>query len=319
MKSKVKRKKPLARAFLGIPFRLSPFAFVGVLALWPSTAHPQGPVGPAIEKEVSKQEAIYRSRGENVPDGYVVDRSLLAYASYLSSGFGRSLANLGPKDRWLDIGAGEGKAVLDYYTPRYDSMNPEGRERRGKKAQAVAMSIEDRRTPRWHETAARLEANQITYLSGRRLREYSLEELGRFQLISDFTGGFSYTRELSVFMERVLGALDLNGMLYTMLLDVLPETATGPSAYPDSLLLTEIEDAKGADVRVCSWLKRISCVQVACESDAKSKRPVELYSIRKVCNGVSVPALDLVQYKAGTPPQRRYRFGTPAAAVTGDR
>jgi hypothetical protein len=274
--------------------------------LWLATSRAADP--GALEKEVEKQEAVYQSRGESVPVGYVVDRSLLAYAAALPAGFNYSLANLGAADRWLDIGAGEGKALLDYYTPRYDSMHP---ERRGKKARAVAMSIEDRRTDRWHETAKSLEPDQITYWFGRRLREYSPEELGRFQLITDLTGGFSYARELSVFMERTLGALDLNGNFYTLLLDVLPEQAADASAYPDSLLLTEIQNADGSGVRVCSWLKRISCVEVTCEPDTKSTRPVELYRMRKVCDNVAVPPLELVQYKAGTPPQRRFQLGRP--------
>ena len=282
----------------------SRFAAVTLLALWPAITLSQAPAGPAIDKEFSRQDAIYQTRGENVPDGYVTDRSLLAYGAVLPAGFDRSLAGLGAADRWLDIGAGEGKAILDYYTPRYDSMNP---GRRGKKARAVAMSIEDRRTDRWSKTAASLDPGQIHYLSGKRMREYSPEELGKFQLITDLTGGFSYSRFISVFIERTLGALELNGMFYTMLLDVLPESSKGPSAYPDTLLLTEIQNADGSSGRVCSWLKRISCVEVACEPDAKSERPVELYRMRKTCEKIAVPPLELVFYKAGTPPQRRFQ------------
>ena len=263
--------------------------------------------GGAADPETAKQESVYQSRGENVPAGYVVDRSLLAYAAALPADFDRSLAGLGPLDRWLDIGAGEGKAVLDYYAARYDSMHP---QRRGGKARAVAMSIEDRRTSRWHEAARGLAAGQITYLSGRRLREYSAEELGRFKLVTDLTGGFSYTRTLSLFMERVLGALEVDGSFYTLLLDVLPEKSRGRSAYPDSLLLTEIQNAAGAGVRVCAWLRSISCVRVTCEADAKSTRPVELYRIDKLCEPVSVPPLELVHYRAGTPPVRGYRWQT---------
>lgn len=291
-----------------VPIRTA-IAVVVVLASLPWMVAARAADLDALEKEAAKQEAVYQSRGDNVPVGYVVDRSLLAYAAALPDGFRHSLANLGPADRWLDIGAGEGKALLDYYTPRYDSMHP---GRRGKKARAVAMSIEDRRTPRWHETAKGLEPDQITYWFGRRLREYSPEELGRFQLITDLTGGFSYARELSVFMERTLGALDLNGDFYTLLLDVLPEQAAGASAYPDSLFLTEIQNAAGADVRVCSWLKRISCVEVTCEPDTKSTRPVELYRMRKVCGNVAVPPLELVYYRAGTPPLRRFQLGRPS-------
>jgi len=285
--------------------------------LWLESSHSQLPGSPTIDQEVSKQEAIYQSQGEKVPEGYVTDRSLLAYASILSSEFDRSLANLGPTDRWLDIGAGEGRAILDYYTPRYDSMHLEGRERRGKKARAVAMSIEDRRTPQWHKTAASLEANKIQYLFGRRLREYSLEELGKFQLITDVVGGFSYTRTLSLFMEKVLGILELNGRFHTLLLDVLPENGTNRTLYPDTLFLTEIVDAGGSDVRVCSWLKSIACAEVTCESRTEAKRPIEIVRIRKICNSVSVPALVSLQYQAGTPPRRRFQLGNPSPASPG--
>ena len=41
---------------------------------------------------------------------------------------------------------------------------------------------------------------------GKRLREYSPEEIGQFQVITDVMGGFSYTQDLSLFMEKTLGA-----------------------------------------------------------------------------------------------------------------
>lgn len=292
-------------------------ALLVLQALWLAASHSENHGSPASKEELSKQEAIYRSRGENVPDGYVIDRSLLSYSSILSPEFDRSLANLVPADRWLDIGAGQGRAILDYYAERYDSMHPEGRERRGKKARAVAMSIEDRRTADWHETAASLEANQIQYLSGRRLREYSLEELGQFQLITDVIGGFSYTENLSQYMEKALGFLKLNGSFYTLLLDVHLESEANRAFYRDSLLLTEIADAGGSGVGVCSWLKSITCVQVACESKKEWKRPIEVYRIHKVCNDVTVPALAPLHFTTGTPPQRRFQLKNPPPAAPG--
>ena len=283
-------------------------------SLWLPAAHSQHPGGSAFDQEARKQEAIYQSRGENVPSGYVVDRSLVSYVSTLPAGFDRSLANLGPSDRWLDIGAGEGNAVLDYYTELYDAMHWEGRERRGKKAQAVAISIEDRRTPDWHQTAARLAPDQIRYLYGKRMREYSPEELGRFQLITDVIGGFSYARYLSVFMDNVLSVMDMNATFFTLLLDVRPETEPNPALYKDLLFLTEIERADGSNVKVCSWLKSITCVQVTCETHTELKRPIELYRIQKVCNGAAVPALVSVDFQSGTPPPRRFRLGPPRTA-----
>ena len=42
---------------------------------------------PALDPEVAKQRSIYDSRGQQVPQGYVIDRSLLSYAFVLSAEF----------------------------------------------------------------------------------------------------------------------------------------------------------------------------------------------------------------------------------------
>ena len=280
---------------------------------WLEASRAQAAGSPKLDEQVTIQEGIYRSRGEDVPEGYIVGRSLLSYTFALASEFDRSLADLGPQDRWLDIGAGEGRAILDYYTERYDSMHAAGRERRGKKARAVAISIEDRRTSRWHQTAASLEKDKIQYLFNRRLREYSLEDLGRFQLMTDVAGGFSYAFDLSLFVEKALGFLEINGRFFTLLQDVHLEAGSNQPYHPGSPFLTELVNADGSEMRVCSWLKSIGCVQVACEPKADWKPPLEVYRIHKVCNDVTVPALVPVQFEAGTPPERRYRLRDPLA------
>jgi len=293
-------------------------ALVLLQMLWVGSAHSQPVPGPGIKEEMTRQEAIYSSRGEQVPEGYVIDRSLLSYTFTLPSEFDRSLAELGPDHRWLDVGAGRGQAILDYYAERYDSMHREGRERRGKKARSVAMSIEDRRTPAWYETAAGLEPMQIRYLFGKRLREYSREELGRFQVITDVLGGFSYTEDLSRFAETVLDLLEPQGTLYTVLQDVRAEAGNNQPFYPGARFLTEILDVDGSEVKMCSWLKNISCVEVTCEFKPEWKPHIEVYRVKKVCSNVSVPALVPVHFEAGTPPERRFRLQTPLPVRSGN-
>jgi hypothetical protein len=277
-------------------------------ALWLEQSWSADPGSAQFNEELSKQEQIYQSQGEQTPEGYVIDRSLLSYIHTLHSGFDRSLAELGAKDRWLDIGAGRGQAILDYFDPRYDRMHQAGDEQREGKAQAVAISIEDRRTSDWHQTAASLGANQIRYLFSKRLREYSSEELGQFQVITDVIGGFSYSLNLSLFMEKVLGILELNRSFYTVLQDVHAEDGKNKPYYEGAAFLTEITNADGSEVKVCSWLKRISCVEVICEFKAKWKPPIEVYRIRKVCNDVTVPDLVTTHYEAGTPPERGFQL-----------
>ena len=120
----------------------------------------------------------------------------------LPSGFCDALGTLGSSDRWLDIGAGAGQAILDYYAPEDDAAPGEKCAGAGGKVRAVAMSIEDRRTDKWQQQAASLGDDRLRYLSGKRLRDYSPEELGKFQIITDVFGGFSYTEDLSQFVDK---------------------------------------------------------------------------------------------------------------------
>jgi len=296
-------------------FRPRPFALFLFLSLSLSpclaSAQTQSAGAPPFKDELVKQENIYRDKVEGYAVGYVTDRTLADYASALPADFDRSLARLGPEDRWLDIGAGMGQAILDYYSPGYDLSHPETAKPNTKKARAVAMSIEDRRTAFWNQAATHLEPNKIQYLYEKRLRDYSAQALGQFQVITDVIGGFSYTMDLSVFMEKVLGLLAPGGSFYTVLQDVRAEAGTNKPHYEGDTFLTEIRNTAGTDVGVCRWLKSIGCVEVTCEYKPDWKPPLEVYRIHKVCDDIAVPRLETVHFAAGTPPERGYRLATP--------
>jgi hypothetical protein len=260
---------------------------------------------PKLDEQIGKQERIYRSRGADVPRGYVTNRGLSDYAELLPSGFCDTLGSLGSADRWLDIGAGAAQAILDYYTPEADGAAPQKCGRSAEQARAVAVSIEDRRSDKWREQAASLGNDRIRYLSGKRLRQYSLEELGKFQIITDVFGGFTYTEDLSRFVDRVLSLLEIGGAFYTLVPGVYLENGKDKLG---TLYLTELEDAAGRRERVCSWLKKTACTEVTCESKSDWKRPTELIIIRKVCSGVLVPRMKLVEFEAGYPPSRRFQL-----------
>lgn len=284
------------------------FALLLLPALWPGTSGAADAGAAPFADEITKQENIYQSRGEKRPEGYVIDRSLLSYTHTLAAGFDRSLADLGPKDRWLDIGAGQGQALLDYFESRFDRMHRDGLERAERKAKAVAISIEDRRLPAWNETAAKLGGDQLQYLAGKPLREYSPGELGRFRLITDVIGGFSYSTNIFDFMTTVLAMLETNGTFYSLLQDVHAENGANKPYYAGSTYLTEIAGADGSEVRICAWLKSISCVEVTCNLKTDWIPPVETYRVRKVCDDVKVPALTANRFLAGTPPERAFKL-----------
>jgi hypothetical protein len=274
----------------------------------------QAPRPAVFGEEIGKQEKIYKSKGADTPEGYVIDRSLLTYAFAFSQTFKRSLAQLQPQDRWLDIGAGEARAVTDYAMSEHESLYKAFGPLNPKKAQVVAMSIEDRRTHEWHEAAATLGPGRMEYLVGRPLGEYSLAELGKYRLVTDLMGGFSYTTRLSRYMEMTLALLEVDGDFYATLADVHSESSDNKPHYADSPYLTEIVSASGAEVKMCAWLKQISCVQVACQFRSDWTPPIEVYHVRKTCEQVKVPALDIVHFQAGTPPERRFRLADPPPA-----
>jgi SAM-dependent methyltransferase len=275
---------------------------VGSLGLAPGW--PQEPVQPRIDDEITKQEKIFQKRGAEVRSGYVTNRGLSEYAEVLPTGFCDALGTLGSSDRWLDIGAGSGQAILDYYASEQNAAPAQKCGRSAAKARAVAISIEDRRTDNWQQQAARL-GDRIRYLSGKRLRQYSLEELGKFQIITDVYGGFSYTEDLSGFMERALRLLEIGGGFYTLVQGVHLQNGKDKTGISYQ---TELVDAAGRDVKLCSWLKKASCVKVACESKSDWEQPTELIKINKVCSDVSVPPIKLLKCQAGYPPARRFQL-----------
>ncbi len=278
---------------------------VFIQALGLRTGWSQEPAHPGFDEEIAKQEKIYQSRGTDGRRIYTINRGLSRYAERLPSGFCDALGSLGSSDRWLDIGAGEGQAILDYYAPEGAATPAEKCRRSGPRARAVAISIEDRRTDNWKEQAARLGDDRIRYLFGKHLSQYSPEELGKFRLITDVYGGFTYTENLSRFVDKVLTLLEVGGEFYTLATGVHLEDGKDKLG---AFYLTELEDAFGRGVKVCSWLKRISCVQVTCESKSDSNRSIQLIEIRKVCSDTSVPRTKLVEYEAGYPPGRCFQL-----------
>ena len=205
---------------------------LGLGAAWPQEHAP-----PRIDEEIAKQEKIYRSRGADVPSGYVTGRGLADYAELLPAGsVTRSVGcELGPMAGYR---CGRGQAILDYYALE-DNAAPAGKCARSvAKARVVAMSIEDRRTDKWQQQAAIFGEDHIRYLFGKSLRDYSPQELGKFQIITDVYGGFSYTEDLSQFMAKVLSLLESGGVFYTMVQGVHledgknnPDTGIRPSCW----------------------------------------------------------------------------------------
>ena len=118
-------------------------------------------------------------------------------------------------------------------------------------------------------------------------------------------GGFTYTEDLSRFVDKVLSLLEVGGGFYTLVPGVHLEDGKDKLG---SWYLTELENAAGRPEKVCSWLKKCACVKVTCESKSDWKRPTELIKVEKVCSDVSVPRMKLLEFVAGYPPDRRFQL-----------
>jgi SAM-dependent methyltransferase len=297
--------KSSARGWKTAAERLAVLIIIFLQVQVPGAGWPQEPAPPRLDEEFTKQEKIFQRRGADVSGGYITNRGLSDYAELLPIGFCDTLSRLGSSDRWLDIGAGDGQAILDYYAFEDDAASAEKCARSFSRARSVAMSIEDRRTDKWRQQATIFGGDRLRYLAGKRLRYYSREELGKFQIITDVYGGFSYTEDLSGFLGKVLSLLETGGVFYTMVQSVHLEDGKDK---PSTRYLTELVDAAGRDVNVCSWLKQTTCVNVGCESKSDWDAPTELINIRKVCSEVAVPRMKLLNYEAGNPPGRRFQL-----------
>lgn len=125
-------------------------------------------------------------------------------------------------------------------------------------------------------------------------------------------GGFSYTDDLSRFVDKVLSVLEVGGGFYTLVPGVHLEDGKDKLGV---FYLTELENDAFRPERVCSWLKKTTCAKVVCESKPDWDSPTELINIRKVCSDISVPRVKLLQYQAGYPPGGDFSWSPSAKKV----
>lgn len=139
---------------------------------------------------------------------FVTDRTLLwnrgdfprTYLRELGSSLVDRLRGLGSEHRWLDVGAGEALAMLQYLL---NSSFPHKAE-----LTAIAVSIPlDVRTQRIQAIAP-----SFRYLVGR-IEDARAEELGEFDLITDVYGALAYSHDVSATLRAEISRLRVGGTL----------------------------------------------------------------------------------------------------------
>jgi len=134
-----------------------------------------------------------------------VSSGLAAYRKAFGAPFAKALGQMGDRSRWLDGGAGEAKAMIEYL---------EG----GGKGQCTAVGFEIPSTARTAVADATSEfEGRFFYASGKLFGKMDKRDLhggeGDFDLITDLNGVLYYTESLAEDLEKYLLLLKPNGVL----------------------------------------------------------------------------------------------------------
>jgi hypothetical protein len=229
---------------------------------------------------VSQAEVLPAERDKtNNSDSYIQNRGLSDYRQILGSDFSKFLGSLTKNDLWLDSGAGNAIAMIDYLSI-------------GGPARSLAI---DAREPQNSVTLAALKKfpQQFTYQSGRYVQDYGPNELPSCKLITDVFGAVTYSSEVDVVFNRLLNALVEGGKLYFEA--GMYTYSDRPNEDSDNLLIYKSDQGSLHPVPVRAWFNAIS--------GAVYVEDVFYTSFVKTQKTVVIPRLKLISisYDTGLP------------------
>ena len=166
-----------------------------------------------------KQEMIYQSQGKELKMVIRLIGHFLTILTRCRPSLKGSWQILVQKIAgWISVRVRD-KAILDYFNPGYKPLQMTGWENHDNKAQAVAISIEDRRTARWNRTLKVLVPGECNIFLVKRLPFRRIE---LFQLITDVIGGFGHRQPFSIHGEGSCTSRS-DGVFHVVLQDVHSE------------------------------------------------------------------------------------------------
>lgn len=187
--------------------------------------------------------------------------------------------------RWLDVGAGEGMALIDYL---YGVAGG---------ASVVGITVEtDWRYNGFRIQAARDFPGRFRFYKGKYLEDpsYSPETLGHFDIVTDVYGAFSYSNTVDVVLQKIGDLLKVGGHFFTV--------------YKADTFF--IYDSKGNNIPINQWINSGSCLAIVPREYSKLNMGNEEppLHIVKTCEKVSVPPLKLSGFQSDSPPTRKYEW-----------
>lgn len=192
------------------------------------------------ETRIERHQELERiAEKRMVENEFRVNSGLDLYKQTFGDPFTNVLAKMGDSSRWLDGGAGEAKAMIDYLDG-------------GGKGKCVATGY---RIPQQAlervKNATQTYSGRFHYADGKFLGEMSDNELGGkgFDLISDLNGVLYYTKTLVEDVKRYLDLLNVGGLLVFTNVHIeidMPNAAAHPGSVP----------------AIARWISNISGVRV---------------------------------------------------------
>lgn len=215
---------------------------------------------------------------------YYVSRGLSAYTLVFGHKFMHDLIKLKEGELWIDMGAGEARAQVEYLNASSDGSSD---ALRAERANTLAVSF--RRPELTREMRKKLKdlkhPELFQYLDGRLFEQIPIEEFGRADLITDLYGVVSYTAFLSETLNRYFKILKPNGVLH---LFIEPDTTT-IQVSPDHEVMNLLD-----------WLSTLPGIVV-------NKTGPDSVRIYKLHDDVTLPELGLVDFTDDIPPRRLFR------------
>jgi hypothetical protein len=133
-------------------------------------------------------------------NAFQVKRTALDYSYMLGADYERDIVALPENSHYLDAGAGNAYAILNYLVRHINPIKSHKITAIGYvKPPEIPDSLPDR---------------DFRYLSGRFIEDISAKEIGPTDLISDVFGPFSYTASIDLILQKYLEVLNVNHSAY---------------------------------------------------------------------------------------------------------
>lgn len=198
---------------------------------------------------------------------FVTNRGLWDYEVYLHPGFREKLKTLSSEQHWIDLGAGKAKAQSDFLGNFTDP-------RLAPKSTAVCFKLD-----RWFGVPhfqGKLEVKEGMF------EKHDTKSWAKADLISDFFGVLSYTRDMTTSLQKTFDLLKVGGELY----------------LHSTNYVTGIRTAKGESLTLTEFLRTIEGLQV--EGNYGNLK------ITKLQEEILIPEMELSKYKDDAPPVRHF-------------